>query len=124
MTKIRLGIIGLGYVGLTTAIAFSEKGYLVNIYDNDHKKIKNLKVGKSYYYEPGLDELLIKNIKKNSLIVYSKMHQFLDNIDVVFICVGTPTSDNGYIDLSYLEKVCDEIGRFIKSLFKIYYTYN
>ena len=115
MTKIRLGIIGAGYVGLTTAIAFSEKGYLVNIYDNDHKKIKNLKVGKSYYYEPGLDELLIKNIKKNSLIVYSKMHQFLDNIDVVFICVGTPTSDNGYIDLSYLEKVCDEIGRFIKS---------
>ena len=76
----------------------------------------------SYYYEPGLDELLIKNIKNKSLIVHNNMNQFLEDIDVVFICVGTPTDDDGYIDLSYLEKVCDEIGRFIKSLQNILHS--
>ena len=115
MIEKRLGVIGAGYVGLTTALAFSEKGYKVNIFDVDNKKIRNLLAGESYYYEPGLDDLLIKHIKNNSLIIFSEINSFLKSTDFVFICVGTPTNDDGFIDLSYLKHVCNDIGLFLKS---------
>ncbi len=115
MDENRISIIGAGYVGLTTALAFAEKGFKINIYDIDSDKIKNINNGTSYYYEPRLDDLLTKHVNNGSLVTSPSLKSLLKSTDIVFICVGTPTNDKGFIDLSFLEKVCIEIGDFLHS---------
>ena len=99
-------VIGLGFVGLTTALGFVSKGYKVYGFDIDKRKANSIKKGKIPFYEPHLEKILNENIHKNFFIVDS-LKQAIDNSQVVFYCVGTPNKKNGNIDLNYVFKAIE-----------------
>jgi UDPglucose 6-dehydrogenase len=115
-------MIGSGYVGLVSGACFSDLGNDVICVDNDTKKIDNLKKGIIPIYEPGLEELVIRNTKQNRLIFSSNLKESVKKSDIIFICVGTPTRKNGSsADLSYVYNVAKEISLSINK-FKIIIT--
>ena len=118
----KLCMIGTGYVGLVSGVCFSDLGNDVICVDKDKDKIENLKKGKIPIYEPGLEELVLKNFKNNRLKFSTDLKESVSKSDVIFICVGTPTKKNGYgADLSQIYKVAKEIRSSI-SKFKIIIT--
>ena len=115
-------MIGTGYVGLVSGVCFSDLGNDVICVDKDLNKIENLKKGIIPIYEPGLDELVIKNYNNNRLKFSTNLNDSVLKSDIVFICVGTPTKQNGNnADLSQVYNVAKEISRSIKK-FKIIIT--
>ena len=118
----KLCMIGTGYVGLVSGACFSDLGNDVICVDKDLNKIQNLKNGIIPIYEPGLDELVIKNYKNNRLNFSTNLNDSISKSDIIFICVGTPTKKNGNnADLSQVYNVAKEISRSIKK-FKIIIT--
>ena len=118
----KLCMIGTGYVGLVSGVCFSDLGHDVICVDRDIKKIENLKKGIVPIYEPGLDELVLKNFNNNKLRFSTNLNDSISKSDIVFICVGTPTKKNGSgADLSQIFKVAKEIRKSI-SRFKIIIT--
>jgi UDPglucose 6-dehydrogenase len=118
----KLCIIGTGYVGLVSGVCFSDIGNDVVCVDRDTKKIKNLKKGIIPIYEPGLEELVLKNYKNNRLKFSTNLKESISKSDIIFICVGTPTKKNGNdADLSQIFNVAREIRSSI-SKFKIIIT--
>ena len=118
----KLCMIGSGYVGLVSGACFSDLGNDVICVDNDTKKIDNLKKGIIPIYEPGLEELVIRNTKQNRLTFSSNLKESVKKSDIIFICVGTPTRKNGSsADLSYVYNVAKEISLSINK-FKIIIT--
>ena len=118
----KLCMIGTGYVGLVSGVCFSDLGNDVICVDKDLNKIKNLKKGIIPIYEPGLDELVIKNYKNKRLKFSTNLKDSISKSDIIFICVGTPTKKNGNnADLSQVFNVVKEISRSIKK-FKIIIT--
>lgn len=104
-------IAGTGYVGLVTGTCFAEVGIDVVCVDIDSHKISMLEQGKSPIYEPGLDEMLVRNIEKGSLKFSLKLEDVLEGADVVFIAVGTPPDEDGSADLKYVLEVARTVGR-------------
>ena len=118
----KLCMIGTGYVGLVSGVCFSDLGNDVICVDKDLNKIENLKNGIIPIYEPGLEELLIKNYKNNRLKFSTNLKDSISKSDIIFICVGTPTKKNGNnADLSQVYNVAKEISKSIKR-FKIIIT--
>ncbi len=118
----KLCMIGTGYVGLVSGVCFSDIGNDVICVDRDLKKINNLKKGIVPIYEPGLDELVIKNYKSKRLQFSTDLKNSIIKSDIIFICVGTPTKKNGNgADLSQIYNVAKEIRNSI-SKFKIIIT--
>jgi UDPglucose 6-dehydrogenase len=105
-----IGMIGTGYVGLTTGACFAEIGHKVICVDNDKEKIKVLNQGKIPIYEPKLPELVLNNVKQKRLSFSSEIADAVKNSKVLFIAVGTPPKEAGEPDLSYVENVAREIG--------------
>lgn len=103
-------MIGTGYVGLVSGTCFAEIGHEVVCVDNDISKIEVLKNGGIPIYEPGLEELVKKNVKAGRLSFTSNTGEGVDKSLFVFIAVGTPPKDNGEPDLSSIEQVAIEIG--------------
>ncbi|MEO0160486.1 MAG: UDP-glucose/GDP-mannose dehydrogenase family protein [candidate division WOR-3 bacterium] len=101
----KIGIIGTGYVGLTTALTFAKLGFKVYGNDKDKEKIEKLKNGICPIYEPGLDELLKEMLEANQIEFLEDIVQTIKLSDVIFICVGTPTNPDGSPDLSQVEEV-------------------
>jgi UDPglucose 6-dehydrogenase len=115
-------MIGTGYVGLVSGVCFSDLGNDVICVDRDLSKIKNLKNGIIPIYEPGLDELVIKNHKNKRLKFSTNLKDSITKSDIIFICVGTPSKKNGKdADLSQIYNVAKEIRSSI-SRFKIIIT--
>ena len=115
-------MIGTGYVGLVSGVCFSDLGNDVICVDRDIKKIENLEKGIIPIYEPGLDELVLKNYQNNRLKFSTDLKDSIIKSDIIFICVGTPSKKNGSgADLSQIFKVTKEIGTFINK-FKIIIT--
>ena len=115
-------MIGTGYVGLVSGTCFSDLGNEVICVDRDLKKVNNLKNGIIPIYEPGLDELVLKNFKNKRLKFSTDLKNSVSKSDIVFICVGTPTKKNGSgADLSQIYNVAKEIRSSI-SRFKIIIT--
>ena len=106
-------IIGSGYVGLTTGACFAEVGHTVTCVDNDPEKIKTLEAGDIPIYEPGLAELVHKNVSAGRLKFTTDTKQGVANGDVIFIAVPTPPQPDGSVDLRFIEKVAREIAEVI-----------
>ena len=115
-------MIGTGYVGLVSGVCFSDIGNDVVCVDRDMKKIENLKKGIIPIYEPGLEELVLKNYKNNRLKFSTNLKESISKSNIIFICVGTPTKKNSDgADLSQIFNVAREIRSSI-SKFKIIIT--
>jgi len=118
----KLCMIGTGYVGLVSGVCFSDVGNKVYCVDKDKKKIDLLNNGKIPIYEPGLERNLKKNYKQKRLIFTSDLKKAVDNSDIIFICVGTPTKKNSNsAELKYVFNVARELKKIIKS-YKIIIT--
>jgi UDPglucose 6-dehydrogenase len=106
-------IVGTGYVGLVSGVCFSEIGNNVTCVDIDKRKIENLKKSISPIYEPGLEALISKNIEAGRLNFSTSLQDSIDNSEVIFIAVGTPSTSSGEADLQYVEKVAAQIGEHL-----------
>ncbi len=111
----RLTMVGTGYVGLVTGVCFANTGNHVTCLDIDEKKIAALKAGKCPIYEPGLEELLERNIKAGRLTFTTDAAAAYADADMVFICVGTPSDDRGHTDLKYVMGAADDVAKAIAS---------
>jgi UDPglucose 6-dehydrogenase/GDP-mannose 6-dehydrogenase len=107
----KIGIIGCGYVGLVTGTGMAEIGHTVYCYDQNPEIVQRINRGECHFYEPGLEEMLEKNTRANRVIGCDNLDDLFKTVEVVFICVGTPSNDEG-IDLSYISDVCVNIGLF------------
>jgi len=118
----KLCMIGAGYVGLVSGACFADLGNTVYCVDKDLDKVNMLNKGKVPIYEPGLAELIKKNYSSKRLIFTSNIGHAITHSDIIFLCVGTPTSkSNKSADLSYVYKAASEISKFINK-FKIIVT--
>lgn len=104
-------VVGVGYVGLVTGACFSEFGLRVTCVDNDVTKITMLNDGKIPIYEPGLSELIHKNVNEGRLSFTTDIKESVRNALVILIAVGTPTGQDGGADLRYVEEVARSIGQ-------------
>lgn len=105
-----IAIVGTGYVGLVSGTCFADTGANVTCVDVDAKKIERLKQGDIPIYEPGLDELVVKNVKAGRLKFTTDLASVLNNQEIVFSAVGTPPDEDGSADLSYVLQVAKTIG--------------
>ena len=106
-----IAIVGTGYVGLVSGTCFAEMGVNVTCVDVNEEKIKSLQQGKVPIYEPGLDEMVLRNYKEGRLHFTTDLTTCLDNVEVVFSAVGTPPDEDGSADLHYVLDVAHTIGR-------------
>ncbi|AIF80617.1 UDP-glucose 6-dehydrogenase [endosymbiont of Acanthamoeba sp. UWC8] len=108
----KVTVIGTGYVGLVAGTCFANFGIEVNCIDNDVTKINALKEGVIPIYEPGLEELVIKNYK-NGHLHFSTDKSLLDKADVLVIAVGTPAAKDGNANMTYLDSVLEDIAKYV-----------
>jgi UDPglucose 6-dehydrogenase len=106
----KIGIIGTGYVGLVSAVGLADMGHEVVGTDVDVKKIEMASQGISHIYEPGLEELLKKNLKAGNLLFSADLDETIRKSDVLFVCVNTPQGEDGSADMSYVESVARHIA--------------
>jgi UDPglucose 6-dehydrogenase len=112
-------VIGLGFVGLTTGLGFAHKGIKVYGVDISESKINKIKSGKIPFFEPGLEEVLAKEIGHN-FIPTSDLKEAINNSEVVFFCVGTPSDDNGKADLNQIYQSIENTLKVVeKGKFKL-----
>ncbi|PLW96996.1 MAG: UDP-glucose 6-dehydrogenase [Marinilabiliales bacterium] len=104
-------VVGSGYVGLVTGTCFAEVGINVTCVDTDITKIENLKNGIIPIYEPGLEDMVQRNVEKGRLHFTTELSETLDNADVIFSAVGTPPDEDGSADLKYVLEVAKTIGK-------------
>ena len=110
----KIAIIGTGYVGLTLSALLARVGYKTYCIDVDKKKIDTIKKGKSYFYELGLDTLVKYGIQSGNLIPTLDYNEGLSDVDVVFLCVGTPSGPSGGFDLRYIFEAVEGAAKYIK----------
>ncbi len=111
----KLTIIGTGYVGLVSGTCFAEIGHQVICVDKDAEKIKMLRAGKMPIYEPGLSELVKKNVWDGRLSFSESTQEGVEKSDIIFIAVPTPAQSDGGVDLSFIESVSREISATMTS---------
>ncbi len=116
-----ISVIGTGYVGLVTGTCFAETGNHVICMDIDSKKIGQLKKGKSSIYEPGLDEMLDKNVATGRLTATTSLKEAVEKSETVFLCLPTPPGADGSADLKYVMQVAEDIAK-ISDGFKLIIT--
>ena len=106
-----IAIVGTGYVGLVSGTCFAEMGVNVTCVDVDSNKINSLLEGKVPIYEPGLDEMVLRNRREGRLHFTTDLASVLDKVEIVFSAVGTPPDEDGSADLSYVLEVARTVGR-------------
>ncbi|MDL2222837.1 UDP-glucose/GDP-mannose dehydrogenase family protein [Bacteroidales bacterium OttesenSCG-928-M11] len=106
-----IAVVGTGYVGLVTGACFSEMGIKVTCVDIDEQKVENLRKGIIPIYEPGLEDVVLKNVSANRLNFSTDLTSCLDDVEVIFSAVGTPPDEDGSADLRYVLDVARTIGQ-------------
>ncbi len=109
-----IAIVGTGYVGLVSGACFAEMGVNVTCVDIDKEKIGRLIAGEIPIYEPGLDEIVLRNHRDGRLKFTTDLSACLDDVEIVFSAVGTPPDEDGSADLSYVLDVARTVGRNMK----------
>jgi UDPglucose 6-dehydrogenase len=107
----KIGIIGLGYVGLTTALGLTKLGHEVIGVDTNLSRLESLKNGKIPIYEPGLDDELRDSLGKGRLTFSPALSDATESCDIFFVCVSTPSDESGAADLSFVFAVCADLSR-------------
>ena len=107
----KIAIVGTGYVGLVTGTCFAEIGVDVYCVDTNADKIESLNKGIIPIYEPGLEEMVLRNAKSGRLKFTTSLESCLNEVDVIFSAVGTPPDEDGSADLTYVINVARTIGR-------------
>lgn len=110
----KVGIIGLGFVGLSLASVLGSKSYFTMGFDSDKKKLSEIKNGKPPFYEPRLDETLKLALRKG-LEITNSVSTIVENCQIIFVTVGTPQREDGSINLSMIKSVVGEIGKRLKN---------
>ncbi|MBC8203818.1 MAG: UDP-glucose/GDP-mannose dehydrogenase family protein [Planctomycetes bacterium] len=110
----KIAIVGTGYVGLVTGTCFANAGNSVTCLDIDQEKLAKLRNSQSPFFEPGLSELMHRSIDAKRLLFTDDAEEAFDDAEIIFICVGTPTSAHGDCDLSGVMSVADQIARCIQ----------
>jgi len=106
----KIVVIGTGYVGLVTGTCFAESGVTVTCIDKDKNKIRQLNEGSVPIYEPGLETMIRLNVEKKRLFFSSSLKDVLNDTEVIFIAVGTPSGEDGSADLKHVLSVAEDIG--------------
>ncbi|WP_353949271.1 UDP-glucose/GDP-mannose dehydrogenase family protein [Sporolactobacillus sp. Y61] len=109
----KLAVIGTGYVGLVTGVALSEIGHAVTCIDVDPEKIEKLSSGVPTIYEPGLEELMRRNMDAGRLLFTSRHREGLSGAEVIYIAVGTPQRPDGSANLDYIQRAASDIADHI-----------
>ncbi len=109
----KITVFGTGYVGLVTGLCFAEVGNHVTCVDVDTEKLAMLRKGISPIYEPGIENLLKRNIEKNYISFTNTPKVAIESAEVIFIAVGTPEDEDGSADLQYVLNVADTISKHI-----------
>src|SRR5919201_5769100 len=112
----KVSVFGLGYVGSVSAASFASDGHQVVGVDVNPDKVAAINAGRSPIVEPGLDELLARTAAAGRLRATSDTDDAVANSEVSLLCVGTPSRKNGSLDLTYLERVSEEIGRTLRDV--------
>ena len=109
-----IAIVGTGYVGLVSGTCFAEMGINVTCVDVDENKISRLNSGEIPIYEPGLEDMVKRNVAAGRLKFTTSLVSCIDDVEIVFSAVGTPPDEDGSADLKYVLDVAREFGRNIK----------
>lgn len=109
----KISVVGAGYVGIVTGIGFAEIGHEVIFVDINKEKVDLINSGKPPLYEKGLEELMRKNKKKYRATL--DFGEAVNHSEITFVCVSTPSKDDGSIDLSYVKSAAQEIGKALSS---------
>src|SRR3990170_9075560 len=109
-----IAVIGTGFVGVVTAAVFAKFGNYVQALDVDKEKIRLLNSGKIPFYEPNLEELVKENLEAGRLKFTSTYKEAIEDSEVIFICVGTPSAPNGQADLKYIFSAAQSLAPFVK----------
>jgi len=108
----KISVIGCGYVGCVTGVCFADMGHEVVLVDLDPAKVRAIGAGQSPIYEPGLEDLIRKN--RDRISATTDLRVAVGSTDITFVAVGTPSREDGAIDLSYILTACEEIGQALK----------
>jgi len=111
---LKISVIGTGYVGLVSGTCFAQMGNSVTCVDIDEKKVQSLKKGVIPIYEPGLEDMVLENYKKESLNFTTDIKKAVSNTSISFIAVGTPMGEDGSADLQYVLAVAKSIGEYMQ----------
>ncbi|MCV9884758.1 UDP-glucose dehydrogenase family protein [Metabacillus halosaccharovorans] len=111
----KISVVGTGYVGLVTGVCLAEIGHDVTCIDINENKVKLLNSGKSPIYEPGLEELMVKNIEEKRLGFTNDLEKGYHGAEVIYIAVGTPQKEDGSADLSFVEGVAKDIAAYLRN---------
>lgn len=109
----KITVIGTGYVGLVTGVSLSEIGHDVTCIDIDERKVEQMRKGLSPIFEPGLEDMMKRNIGRHRLAFETSYEKGLAETDVIFIAVGTPQKEDGHANLTYIENVAERIAEHI-----------
>jgi len=115
---VKVGIVGTGYVGLVSGVCFGELGFEVKCVDVIPEKVDMINNGIPPIYETGLETLLKELRNKDQLIATLDMKETVDNSDLIFICTGTPSNEDGSIDLKYVKSAAEGIGKALATATK------
>ncbi len=110
----RIAIVGTGYVGLVSGACFAEMGIDVTCVDIDRQKVENLRQGIIPIYEPGLEEMVLRNTREGRLHFTTELKSCLNDVEAVFCAVGTPPDEDGSADLTYVLNVAREVGTYME----------
>ncbi len=110
----KLSVIGVGYVGLVTGVCFADLGNEVWCVEIDERKVELLRQNKPPFYEPGLEELIVRNAAAGRLHFTTSYEEAVPGADFIFICVGTPMAENGSAELKYVRMAAESIGPHLR----------